>query len=312
MFWGRLAALRADVPVVLSALHSTGWPTHVEWPNRCLAPWTDGFIAVAENHSEYIAEHEGCPRNKIHVIPNGVDTETFCPQPRDPARQAELGLPHDAPVIGVVAEMRPEKNLELWLKTAAEVRRQLPRSRFMIVGDGQQRQYLESLSVQLGLADAVIFCGRRRDVAQLLPLMDVFMLTSDMEAKPVSILEAMASGVPVLTTNVGSNSETIEDGVTGYLVPAGDRDGLAQRASQLLTRPAVARAMGSAARCEIIANHSVARMVEGYEQLIEQIYEQKCPGTLLHPADSPSDGRRARWPIRREASVALAERRVRY
>ena len=91
MFWGRLAAWRAGVPVICSALHSTGVPDHVEWLNRLLAPLTDAFIAVAEPHGRYLAEHEGCPVAKVRVIPNGVDVERF--HPRWPSRtlRAELG-----------------------------------------------------------------------------------------------------------------------------------------------------------------------------------------------------------------------------
>jgi glycosyltransferase involved in cell wall biosynthesis len=308
MFWGRWAARRAGVPVVLSALHSTGWPTRVEWPNRCLTPWTDAFIAVSEGHGRHIAAHEGCPKDKIRVVPNGVDTSKFRPSQRDVALLSQLGLPVAAPVVGVVAEMRPEKNLQLWLRTAAEVRKRLPDARFLIVGDGQQRQHLESLAVQLGLADAALFCGRRRDIPKLLPLMDAFLLTSDMEAKPVSILEAMSSSLPVVSTDVGSNREMIADGKSGYLVPAGDLHGLTQRVVHLLRHPSEAQAMGVAARNEIIAHHSVERMVQGYEHLLENIYELKsvCHLPAKQAANSPALTK-LQPALRRPAAVAIAK-----
>jgi len=108
MFWGRLAAWRAGVPVICSALHSTGLPDHVEWLNRRLAPITDAFIAVAESHGRYLAEHEGCARHKVRVIPNGVDVEKF--HPRWPSRllQQELNLAPGTPVAGIVAALRSE------------------------------------------------------------------------------------------------------------------------------------------------------------------------------------------------------------
>ena len=111
----------AGVPVVCSALHSTGLPDHVEWPNRLLAPLTDAFIAVAEPHGRYLAEHEGCPAAKVRVIPNGVDVEKFHPRWPNAGPAAELGLPPGTPTAGIVAALRPEKNHELFLRAAAMV-----------------------------------------------------------------------------------------------------------------------------------------------------------------------------------------------
>ena len=95
MFWGRLAAWLSGVPVICSALHSTGLPDHVEFSNRLLAPLTDAFIAVAEPHGRYLAEHEGCPARKIRVIPNGVDVERFHPRPAEPAIAGGIELGSD-------------------------------------------------------------------------------------------------------------------------------------------------------------------------------------------------------------------------
>ena len=100
MFWGRLAARLAGVPVIASALHSTGWPDRVQFANRLLAPITDAFIAVAEPHGRYLAAHEGCTAAKIQVIPNGVDVKRFRPRPPNETLRKELGLPADAPVVG--------------------------------------------------------------------------------------------------------------------------------------------------------------------------------------------------------------------
>ena len=127
MFWGRLAARLAGVPVICSALHSTGLPDHVELPNRLLAPITDAFIAVAEPHAEYLAEHEGCPAAKVRVIPNGVDVEQF--RRRWPDRghlRRQLGIPEGTPVAAIVAALRPEKNHELFLEAAARIRQRVP------------------------------------------------------------------------------------------------------------------------------------------------------------------------------------------
>jgi glycosyltransferase involved in cell wall biosynthesis len=274
MFWGRLAACWAGVPVICSALHSTGLPDRVELPNRLLAPLTDAFIAVAEPHGRYLAEHEGCPAGKVRVIPNGVDTERFRPRRPDGSLRQELGLPPSAPLVGIVAALRPEKNHELFLQAAALVRRRLPDARMLIVGDGSRRAALESLTAELSLSGAVHFLGTRHDVPELLSLFDVVALTSHMEANPVSILEAMASAKPVVATRVGSVGETVIDGRTGYMVAPGDAAQLAERIVSLLQEPAQAAAMGRAGREQVLAHWSIQRMVEGYEDLLSGLWEK--------------------------------------
>jgi glycosyltransferase involved in cell wall biosynthesis len=276
MFWGRLAGWLAGVPVICSALHSTGLPDHVELPNRLLAPLTDAFIAVAEAHGRYLAEHEGCSPKKIHVIPNGADLERFHPRWPNPALQERLGLQPETPVVGIVAALRPEKNHELFLQAAAIVHARLPAARFLIVGDGPQLAKLELLCGELGLSEVVRFLGTRRDVPEMLALVNVLVLTSHMEASPVCLLEAMACEKPVVATQVGSVGETVVDGQTGYLVPPGDADMAAVRILALLADRDRAAAMGRAARERVIARGSIDRMVEGYEDLIGELYMGKC------------------------------------
>jgi glycosyltransferase involved in cell wall biosynthesis len=281
MFWGRLAAWLSGVPVICSALHSTGLPDHVEFSNRLLAPLTDAFIAVAEPHACYLAANEGCPAEKIRVIPNGVDVERFHPRWPNRALQQEWNLEPDAPVAGIIAALRPEKNHEMFLYVAALVQRNLPSARFLIVGDGPQRTHLEALAKSLGIAEAVRFVGTRSDVPEVLSLLHVVALSSHMEANPICLLEAMASEKPVVATRVGSVSETVLEGRTGYLVAPGDTHGMADRVLKLLTDRPWAAALGRAGREQVIAHWSVDRMVRGYEDLISGIYAGKCKGTKM-------------------------------
>ncbi len=279
MFWGRLAAWLSGVPVICSALHSTGLPDHVELPNRLLAPLTDAFIAVAEPHGRYLAEHEGCPARKVVVIPNGIDADRF--HPRQPSRrlQDELGLDPAAPVAGIVAALRPEKNHEMFLKVAVSVCQELPAARFLVVGDGPQRPNLESLARSLGIAEAVRFLGTRSDVDEVLPLLDVLLLTSHMEANPICLLEAMAAGKPAVATRVGSVTESVQPGKNGYLVSPGDAQGMAAYVLELLSDRNRAAEMGRAGREQVIARWTVDRMVRGYEDLITNVYAAKTtPG----------------------------------
>lgn len=276
MFWGRLAARLAGTPVIACALHSTGWPDGVGRMNRALTPITDAFIGVAEEHGRYLRDQEGFPSEKVNVIPNGVDTNRFQPDiTANSIVRQELSIPIDAPVCSIVAALRPEKNHDMFLKGAALIRQRFPDTRFLIVGDGPERDRLEQLKAHLGLSEAVRFLGTRKDIPAILAASNLCALTSKMEANPVSILEALSTRVPVVATRVGSVPTTVIDNETGFLVPAGDEAAFADRVSQLLAQPAEAARMGRNGRDLVCKDWSVDAMVRGYENLILSIYQSK-------------------------------------
>jgi glycosyltransferase involved in cell wall biosynthesis len=277
MFWGRLAARLAKVPVVLCAIHSTGWPDPVGRLNKLLTRWTDAFIALAEPHRRYLIEEVGLPEAKVRIIPNGIDLERFQLRLPDENLRRKLGLSAGAPVVGIVARLRSEKNIEMFLDVADKVSRELPTAQFLIVGDGPDRAALEARSERLGLGDQVRFLGNRDDIPELLSLMDVFLLTSHIEASPVSIREAFALGKPVVATRVGSVCEAVSDGNNGYLVAPGDAEAMTRRVVELLRDPGQARAMGHAGREYVERSASLETMVGGYEDLIDEIYWQRRP-----------------------------------
>ena len=283
MFWGRLAAKMTGVPVICSALHSTGLPDHVERMNRLLTPVTDAFIACAEPHGEYLAKHEGCPAERVCVIPNGVDVDRFSPREPDASVRAELGLPAKGPVVGIVAALRPEKDHEKFLKVASLVRHSVPEASFLIVGDGDRRRELESTATKLGLGDSVVFAGTRSDIPEMLAMLDIFLLTSKMEANPVSIMEAMAMERAVVAFDVGSIHQTVLDRETGILVPPGDVQQMAAEVINLINHPEVRGALGRAAREHVVECWSVDAMVGGYERMIEEIYRTKTDALPIRP-----------------------------
>ena len=275
MFWGRLAARVVGVPVTLSALHSTGWPDGVGRLNRMLTPITDSFIAVAQSHGRFLAKNLGIPESRVAVISNGVDTGRFSPIADVAAVRRELGIGAADPVVGIVAALRPEKNHKLFLEMAARVVQELPAVRFLIIGEGPCRDAIAERAQALGVTSRTMFLGSRDDVPRLLAAMDVFALTSHIEANPVSILEAMSVGRPVVATDVGSIHEAVADGQTGYLVPAGDANRLADRVLQLRVDRGRREAMGAAAREAVVGSWSLDAMVRGYERLIESTYARK-------------------------------------
>ncbi len=282
MFWGRLGAWSAQVPVVLSALHSTGWPDGVGRLNRMLTSITDGFIGVARPHGEHLIQNERFPAQKVFVIPNGIDVERFRPRPeqRGLLREA-LGVAPLTPLVGIVAALRPEKNHELFLRAAALVRAEHPETHFVIVGDGPERPRIEQWIDELQLRGCVHLLGTRSDTPQILAAWDAFALTSHNEANPVSILEALACEVPVVATRVGSIADTVKPGETGFLAAPGDAHEIAAHLSRLLADRKLAARLGAEGRQRVVAQASLDSMVRGYMELIEMTYERKAGHMVL-------------------------------
>ncbi len=281
MFWGRLAARQAKVPVVLSALHSTGWPDGVGRLNRMLTPITDGFIAVARQHAEYQVNQEKFPSHKVFLIPNGIDKDRFIFDAKSRlAWRKKFGISVEAPVVGIVAALRPEKNHDLFLEVARRVSNSVPEARFVVAGDGPERARLEMLANQKGIADRVVFVGSTHDVCGVLSMMDLFALTSHNEASPVSIMEALSCERPVVATDVGSIDESVIDGQTGFLVPAGDAKAMAARWVEVLCDSNLGQQLGKCGREHIVANSSLDSMTEGYTSLVENIFDRKTQDSV--------------------------------
>lgn len=277
MFWGRLAAWVAGVPVIASALHSTGWPDGVGRVNRWLTPLTDAFIAVAAEHGQFMREFERFPANRISVIRNGIDTDRFRPRDESSNRsdlRKSLGVPAKTPLVGLVAALRPEKNHRRFIDVAAKVRRNVPEAHFVLIGDGPERPAIEARLQSQRLEKHVHLLGTRHDTDRLVAELDVFLLTSDNEANPVSILEALACGVPVVSSDVGSIAETVQPGNTGYLFSPDDEAAAARYVSQLLVDHPQRQRLGMAGRQRVLASGSLDTMVAGYQELFERLYDQ--------------------------------------
>ncbi len=276
MFWGRLASHLAGVPVILSALHSTGWPDGVGRLNRALTGITDGFIAVADSHGQFLSEFERFPTSKVHVVRNGVDCHSFTPDAA--ARRSvrrELEIAPESPLLGIVAALRSEKNHEMLVRVAAKTRETHSDAHWLIIGDGPERQKIETLVEELGIGDRVHMMGTRHDTPRLVAALDVFTLCSLNEASPVSILEALACEVPVIATDVGSIKESVIAGQTGWLVASGDIDAMVDRVDHLLTHPNDRRAMGITGRELVERTGSLESMVDGYTRLATRLYDAR-------------------------------------
>jgi glycosyltransferase involved in cell wall biosynthesis len=204
-----------------------------------------------------VLRQEGIATGSIAVIANGIDASWF------EAREAGRPLR----TVITVANLRPEKNHETVIAAAAALAPTHPHVRFQIVGDGPRRQELESLVRARGLRERIEFLGHREDVPALLAAADVFVLASRSEAFPNSAIEAMAAGLPVVTSAVGGLLDLIENGRTGVLIAPADPDALTVALRDLLNDPVKAYALGAAARREVLNRYSFDRMVAAVEHL---------------------------------------------
>ncbi|MDO3636847.1 glycosyltransferase [Mycolicibacterium arseniciresistens] len=272
---GRIAARIAGVKHAVLWVHNIGDAEPRgrarRLTDRILDRWTDRYFGVAEAQRSYLTDDLGYPADRVRIIHNGVDPAQFGTG-TDRRVLTGLGIAPGAPVAGVVAALRPEKDHVTFLHAARRVVDARPGAQFLVIGDGPARPGLETLCATLGLADNVHFTGARRDIDRLLQAVDVFVLSSrTVECFPVSLLEAMACARPAVCTDVGGVAEMLVDGVTGHLVPPGDPGQLAGRLEQLFADPAAARRMGLAGRARVEAMFSLDRSVAAAEDAIEEV-----------------------------------------
>ncbi|MDX2166733.1 MAG: glycosyltransferase [Deltaproteobacteria bacterium] len=284
---GTLAARAARVPLVLSSKRGCHERRGFELAGARLSNWLSDCVTTNANAVRtFVHANEGCPLEKMVVIPSGIDTDRFAPLGAGDYK-TRLGLPADAPVVGIVTRMRVRKGVEEFLTAMAEVRRRHPAARAVVVGEGTLDPSLAALVGQLDLTDHVHLLGRRADMPEVLSAFDLFVLSSHDEGMSNAILEAMAMQQPVVATDVGGTGEVVQEGRTGYLVPSKDPTALAVAIGRVLDDPARARAMGEAGRRVVVEGFSARAMVRQMEGLYTRLLggtEQGAPAGATLPA----------------------------
>jgi len=233
----------------------------------------DQLIAVSRATKAEMVE-AGVPADKIAVIHNAIDTTTWSRTAVNGQRTLDAELPQDGPVIGYVGRIMPEKDLETWIRAAALIGAQLPAARFVLVGDGRDgltEHALKDLADALGIGSRTFFTGYRKDVRAAYASFDVFMLTSRREGLPNSILEAMAMGLPVVTTDVAGAKELVVDGSTGFVRRQGDVPGLAAAVTLLAADAELRTWMGASGRQRIEREFSFTHRLAVVEDLYERV-----------------------------------------
>jgi len=265
---GRLAAPFAKVPHVICSVRVEEPRRLHLWLDRLTQQFVTVEVCVSESARRFTAERAGIPPAKLRVIPNGVVLSDFDDIP--PATGAwVLDVGH--PLVATVGRLDEQKDPMTFLHAAALVHARQPQACFAWAGRGPLRHRAEREAHRLGLAGAVRFIGYLADVRPLLAQCAVFVLSSRWEGMPNVVLEAMACRKPVVATSVGGCPEVVREGETGYLVPPGNPEALAERIGTLLADPARRRAMGEAGRRRIEADFTHEHTVRLWEELYERV-----------------------------------------
>jgi glycosyltransferase involved in cell wall biosynthesis len=227
--------------------------------------------AVCAFSATALAERDGFDGTPIDIIENGIDLERYGPPADRAALKRSLGLPADRRHVVCVARFHPVKDHQTLVRAFADVARARPDVDLLLVGDGPLRGDLEALAGELGLASRVRFLGVRSDVPSLLAASDVFALASLSEAASITLLEAMASGTPVVVTDVGGNPEMVRPGVEGVLTPRGDAGAMAAALGRVLDDPSEAARRARKASERVAETYRLSRTIDRYATLYREL-----------------------------------------
>ncbi len=283
-FVGRVAARIARVPVVVHTFHGNIFQGYFSPAKtrlfvgieKTLARSTDRIIVLSEQQkSEILALGIG-REPQFRTIPLGLNLEAFVQSEALRGQlRAELGVPAQTPLVGIVARLVPIKAIHLFLEAARAVLQFRPDALFLVVGDGELRAELENQSRALGIEKSVRFLGFRADLPRIYADLDCVVLCSLNEGLPVAVIEALAAARPVVATDVGSVKNLVTGEQTGLLVPSQDGNALANGIVRALAEPENARQWGIAGRERVYPALGINRLVSDIEALYSEVMAQK-------------------------------------
>ncbi|MGI8863626.1 MAG: glycosyltransferase family 4 protein [Solirubrobacteraceae bacterium] len=284
---GRLAAViafpaRSRRPILIHTFHGHSLTGYFSGPTagfyrrveRILARQTDALVAVSREVRDDLVRLGVAPREQFVVVPLGLDLDRFLDDTDRAVRRAKLraewGIEEGDEVVTLVARLVPIKRVDRFLRVARLLSTR-PRTRFVVVGDGELRERLAASADAQALKDRLLWAGFRRDVADVCFASDVVALTSDNEGTPVSLIEAQAAAVPVVGTDVGGVRSAVRHGETGLIAAVDDDRGLAGAISTLLDDPELARRLGSAGRVHAAESFARDRLVSDLDGMYRQL-----------------------------------------
>ena len=278
--YGCLASRAAGIPARFASYRcQIAWPgitrRALRVADRIATAWLPNSRGVAETLVEYL----GVRRERIQVVHNGLDPAAFRSALSPDEARSRLGLATDAPTVTLLAALRPEKNHELFVRTAALVARRRPAARFLAVGDtgrdsAEYFDRIRRLVGELGVGDRVLFLGQRDDVAAILAATDVSILTSDHEGLSNALIESMAAGRAVITTDYRGAEDVVTHHVDGLITPRNDAEALAEHILALLDDPLRRAELGRAAMATVQNRFSLNAMTDRLLELYQHYLSQ--------------------------------------
>lgn len=270
--FGQLAGWRLKLPVMVHAHdEDIKYPWHQRIADVLLRRKASLVVAVSEAVKRSCAGKRRFPLEAIRVLANGIDLTLLKPEEGSEEGGAQVApRSHGGPVVGVVARLRREKGVDVFLAAVPEILRHFPESKFLVAGDGPLREELEQMAKALGVDGALHFLGFVQDVAGVLRSMHVVVVPSRTEGFPLALVEAMAMEKPIVACAVGGVKEIIRHGITGVLVPSEDPMAMAQSVCRLLSNAGEARTMARNAREESLRyslESHVATLASWYREL---------------------------------------------
>ncbi len=274
--YGALIARLSGVKRLVSSKRDTGdlkAPFHFLL-NRLVNPLVKGIIVVADAVGQVVSENEKLPSKKLTTIYNGVDLKKFQPPGKEESLKCKkkLGLEGSDFIIGTVAWFRPEKNYAIFFEAVETLSRIIPNLKVVALGDGPLLNTFKELSEIKGFSKFTLFPGGVDDVRPYLNAMDVACLVpGENEGFSNSVLEKMATGLPLVVTDIGGNSEAVVNGYNGIVIPPNDSRALAEAIVDLYNHPEKRKAMGANSRKRVEELFSIEKMVQQYEAYYEKI-----------------------------------------
>lgn len=266
--YGLLAAWLAGVPIRVHTKHGRNFPDDRKrvWINRILSWGTDMIVPVSDDAGLVATDVERANPQKIHRIWNGIDVNFYMPQ-HDPV-EGPL-------VIGTVARLSPEKDQKTMLAAFRHVLDEIPDAHLIVAGDGPCAAELREEAARLGLNGRVDFLGQCANIPEVLKRMSIFTLSSTTEGLSMTVLEAMAAGLPIVATDVGGNRELVQPPQCGLVVPARDPEVLGRAYIELLRDPLRRVQMSAASRARAVQYFSVEDTLAEYKKLYDQLMARK-------------------------------------
>lgn len=273
-FYGVLAARGIRGLKHIHTEHSNVKRMRRGWGEKLLCYFTDFIICVSNDVKRFMISNQYISQQRLRVINNGVDSEKYSPSVKNKEIwRRQLGINIDAPVVGIVARLDPIKDHKTLLKAFSMLSDKIPDAVLVIIGDGEMKNALIEQTRELNLEHKVFFLGERQDIPELLNAMDIFVLTSLSEGHNVSLLEAMSSGLPIVATHVGGNTEIVIDGVTGLLVPPNSPEVLSAKIETLLKDEHLRLQMGEISRMRVLEYFDMHKMIENYKKIYTNVLE---------------------------------------